>query len=84
MTAVVGGELKNKKWISDAKVLAAAKRLKPEAEVVYRAREADGKLWLKEIKPAPQQREEKPTASAGQESDEKTEDRPRRGGRRRN
>ena len=60
------GELKNKRWVSDSKVLAAAKKFKPETEVVYRAREADGKVWLKEIS-ARQQREEKErsTASAG-------------------
>ena len=46
------GELKNKRWVSDSKVLAAAKKFKPETEVVYRAREADGKVWLKEIKRA--------------------------------
>ena len=85
VTAVVQGELKNKRWVSDSKVLGAAKKFKPETEVVYRAREADGKVWLKEIKAAPQQREEKErsTASAGDEADEKTNDRPARRGRRR-
>ena len=86
VTAVVQGELKNKRWVSDTKVLGVAKKLKPETEVVYRAREADGKVWLKEIKPAPQQREEKEraTASAGEEPDEKSnDDRPARRGRRR-
>jgi hypothetical protein len=82
LTAVVEGELRNKKWVSDAKVLAAAKKLKADTEVVCRIRETDGKVWLKEIKPAPVQREEKATASTSGESDEKDEAREGRRARR--
>jgi hypothetical protein len=70
VTAVVAGRLQGKRWVPDPKVLAAAKKLKPDAEVVFRARDDDGKLWLKEIEPAPKAAEEsarergaRPTAS---------------------
>jgi hypothetical protein len=55
--ALVPGKLQNKRWIPDGKVLGAVKRLKPEAEVVYRTREDGGKVWLKEIEPAPKVKE---------------------------
>jgi hypothetical protein len=58
VTAVVAGKLQGKRWVPDPKVLAAAKKLKPDAEVVFRARDDDGKLWLKEIEPAPKAAEE--------------------------
>ena len=58
VTAVVAGKMQGKRWVPDAKVLAAAKKLKPDAEVVFRARDDDGKLWLKEIEPAPRPAEE--------------------------
>ena len=57
--ALVPGKLQNKKWVSDAKVLAAVRRLKPEAEVVYRTRQDGDKLWLKQIEPAPKPAKEK-------------------------
>jgi hypothetical protein len=52
VTALVAGKMQGKRWVADAKVLAAAKKLKPDAEVVFRARDDDGRLWLKEIEPA--------------------------------
>jgi hypothetical protein len=55
--ALVAGKLVSKKWVPDAKVMAAARKLKPDAEVVYRAREDGGKVWLKEIEPAPKPQE---------------------------
>jgi hypothetical protein len=58
VTAVVAGKAQGKRWVPDPKVLAAAKKLKPDAEVVFRARDDDGKLWLKEIEPAPKAPEE--------------------------
>ena len=59
VTAIVVGKVQGKRWVPDGKVLAAAKKLKPDTEVVFRARDEDGKLWLKEIEPAP-----KPVAEA--------------------
>jgi hypothetical protein len=64
VTAVVAGKLQGKRWVADAKVLGAAKRLKPDAEVVFRARDDDGKLWLKEIEAAPKAAEERAESSA--------------------
>jgi hypothetical protein len=64
VTAVVVGKLQGKRWVPDQRVLAAAKRLKPDAEVVFRARDDGGKLWLKEIEPAPKAAEE-PTRERG-------------------
>jgi hypothetical protein len=55
--ALVQGKLQGKKWVTDGKVLAAARKLKPEAEVVYRTRTEGEKLWLKEIEPAPKPRD---------------------------
>ena len=53
VTALVVGKMQGKRWVPDAKVLSAAKRLKPDAEVVVRVREGDGKSWLKQIEAAP-------------------------------
>jgi hypothetical protein len=55
--ALVPGKLQNKRWVQDGKVLAAVKKLKPDAEIVYRTKEDDGKVWLKEIEPAPKAKE---------------------------
>jgi len=62
LTALVAGKMQGKRWVADPKVLAAAKKLKPEAEVVFRTRDDDGKVVLKDIEPAPKSSEE---ASAG-------------------
>ena len=50
MTAIVVGKMQAKRWTPDGKVLAAAKKLKPDADVVFRARDANGRLVLKEIR----------------------------------
>jgi len=68
--ALVPGKLQSKKWVPDAKVLAAARKLKPDAEVVYRAREDGDKLWLKEIEPAPKQQAEKKEKDSDAASDD--------------
>ena len=52
----VPGKVVNKKWVSDPKAMGAARKLKAEAEVVYRARKDGDKVWLKEIEPAPKRR----------------------------
>jgi hypothetical protein len=49
VTAIVQGKLQGKRWTPDSKVLAAVKKLKPDAEVFFRARPDQEKLWLKEI-----------------------------------
>lgn len=58
LTALVAGKMQGKRWVADARVLAAAKKLKADADVVYRARDDEGKLWLKEIQPAPKAADE--------------------------
>ena len=63
-TALVPGKLQGKKWVPDAKVAAAVRKLKPDAEVVYRTRQDGDKLWLKDIEPAPKLDEAKSTESA--------------------
>ena len=67
--ALVPGKLQGKKWVSDGKVLGAARKLKPDAEVVYRTRQDGEKVWLKEIEPAPKPQREKATASRDRERD---------------
>lgn len=71
--ARVPGKLQNKKWVSDAKMLAAVRRLKADAEVVYRTRQDGETLWLKDIAPAPKPKAEKATARdrGGRRRDEK-------------
>ena len=49
LSATVAGKMQGRRWTPDPKVLAVVKKLKPDSEVVFRAREEDGKLWLKEI-----------------------------------
>jgi hypothetical protein len=68
VSALVSGRMQGKRWVPDAKVLAAAKKLKADAEVVYRAREEDGKLYLKEIEPAPKTSEERGAAAAARDT----------------
>lgn len=58
LTLGVGGKMQGKRWVPDARILAAAKKIKPDAPVVFRARDDNGKLWLKEIEPAPVRKEE--------------------------
>ena len=60
--ALLPGRLQGKKWVSDAKVLAAARKLKADADVVYRTRQDGDKLYLKEIEPAPKAKAEKATS----------------------
>ena len=73
--ALVPGKVVNKKWVSDAKVMGAARKLKAEAEVVYRARKDGDKVWLKEIEPAPKAPKERVTsASHGDKTMEKSGD----------
>jgi hypothetical protein len=82
VTALVQGKMQGKRWVADAKVLGAVKRLKPDSAVVFRARD-DGKLWLKEIEPAKDATEASASASkdntarVGRDDDAK---RNRRGG----
>ena len=66
---LVPGKLQGKKWVSDSKVLAATRKLKPDAEVVYRTRQEGEKLWLKEIQPAPKPQRERATASRERDRD---------------
>lgn len=80
VTAVLVGKVQGKRWVADAKVLAAAKKLKPDAEVVFRTRDDDGKLWLKEIGPAPVKKDEADEGRAGQRGARPTAPREAKGG----
>ena len=55
LSATIVGKMQGKRWSPDSRVLSAAKKLKPDNEVVFRVRDDDGKLWLKEIEPAPKE-----------------------------
>ena len=68
VTAVVSGKLQGKRWVPDGKVVSAAKKLKPEAEVVFRVRDDGGKLWLKDITPAPKAADETATSRGGEKN----------------
>jgi hypothetical protein len=71
VTAVVVGKTQGKRWAPDAKVMAAVKKLKPDAEVTFRCRDDDGKLWLKEIEPA---KKEEPEGAAAARAGRGAED----------
>jgi hypothetical protein len=72
--ALVPGKLQSKRWVSDPKVMGAARKLKPEAEVVYRVRQDGDKVWLKEIEPAPKPQREKATTASRDRDMEKSGD----------
>jgi hypothetical protein len=53
VTLLIPGRMAGQKWVPDQKVAAMAKGLKPGAAVMVKSREADGKMYLKEMRPAP-------------------------------
>jgi hypothetical protein len=53
MTLLIPGKMAGQKWMPDTKVAGTAKSFKPGAAVMVKTREADGKMYLKEIKAAP-------------------------------
>jgi hypothetical protein len=53
VTLLIPGKLAGQKWVPDQKVAGMTRGLKPGAAVMVKSREADGKTYLKEIKPAP-------------------------------
>ena len=70
--AIVDGKVIGKRWTTDNRVLGAAKKLKPETEVVFRLRDEGGKQYLKSIEPAPKAEETAaPAARAARDDDEK-------------
>lgn len=64
ITALLPGKLQGKRWMPDPKVHAEVRKLKPDMVVVFRARDDDGKLWLKEIEAAPAPKREREEGSA--------------------
>jgi hypothetical protein len=64
ITALLPGKLQGKRWTPDPKVHAEVRKLKPDTEVVFRARDEGGKVWLKDIEPAPAPKKEKVDGSA--------------------
>lgn len=54
-TLLVPGKLTGKKWVSDAGVLAEARKVKPGTAVLYRTREVEGKTYVRQIVAAPKE-----------------------------
>jgi hypothetical protein len=54
-TVLLGGKMQGKKWVPDAKAAAAVKKLKPDDEVMYRAREEGTSLVLRDLQPVPKE-----------------------------
>jgi hypothetical protein len=54
-TLLVPGKTLNKKWVSDAAVLAEARKVKPGMAVLFRTREVDGKTYVRQIVAAPKE-----------------------------
>ena len=77
VTAIVDGRMTGKRWSADNRVLGAARKLKPDTDVVFRLRDEGGKQYLKAIEPAPKAEDTAaPAARAARDDDEK---KPRRG-----
>jgi hypothetical protein len=53
VTLLIPGKMAGQKWVPDLKLAGAAKAFKPGTAVLVKSREAGGKMYLKEIKPAP-------------------------------
>jgi hypothetical protein len=77
LKAIVEGKLQGKRWTADARVLSAAKKMKPETDVVFRIRDDNGKQYLKSIEPAP--KVEESAAGAGRGGRDEDEKKGRRG-----
>jgi hypothetical protein len=54
----VAGKTVGDKFTPDARILAAAQRIRPGTAVLFRTREENGKTYLKSIEPAPKKKEE--------------------------
>lgn len=64
ITALLPGKLQGKRWTPDPKVHAEVRKLKPDTEVVFRARDEGDKVWLKDISPVPATKKEREEGSA--------------------
>jgi hypothetical protein len=53
LTLLIPGKMAGQKWVPDAKLAGQAKNTRPGTAVLVKTRDADGKTFLKEIKPAP-------------------------------
>lgn len=53
VTLPIPGRMAGQKWVPDQKLVGMAKANRPGAAVMVKTREAGGKIFLKEIKPAP-------------------------------
>jgi hypothetical protein len=65
VTTTISGKLQGKRWTPDPRILSAARKLKPDTDVTFRARDDDGRLILKDIEPAPKQADATAAASRG-------------------
>jgi len=64
VTLMLPGKLVGKRWVPDAALLSATKRLKPGAAVVFKTRDADQKTYLRAIGPAPKEAAKKEPAAS--------------------
>src|SRR5665213_435621 len=53
MTALLPGRMHKTTWVSDQKLLAAARRFRGGATVLFRVQEDGDKTWLRDIQPPP-------------------------------
>jgi hypothetical protein len=67
-TLPVPGKLVNKRWVSDAGVLAEVRKVRPGMPVLYRTREVDGKTYVRQIAAAPKEVAKTPAKAGGSEA----------------
>ena len=64
LTLAIPGKLAGKKWVTDADLLADAKRLKPGTAVVFKTKDVGEKSYLRMLAPAPKESAKKETAGS--------------------
>jgi hypothetical protein len=62
LTLAIPGKLSGTRWVTDADLLADAKRLKAGAPVVFKTREDGDKSYVRQIGPAPKESAKKDSA----------------------
>ena len=72
-TLLIPGKLTGQKWVPDPKLFGLAKANKPGTAVLVKTRDADGKTFLRDIKPAPKApvaaKEKTPVAAKGSDKE---------------
>ncbi|HWE96308.1 MAG TPA: hypothetical protein VG269_20260 [Tepidisphaeraceae bacterium] len=64
IVALVPGKMQDDKWVTDARVLAAARKLKVGSPVFVRTQEDGDRLWLRAIEPEPRPVAQRPVRPA--------------------